>query len=1465
MKNSLRILLGVLLACLAAARASAQTQPIINVKVTEIDVTLEGRPISQLLLTNGGGGYKQAPRVVIEGSGGYGAFATATINAKGEVESLELIAPGFGFYAFPRVRFVGGGGSGAQAEARVSTPTRTFPNPNEAFGPYGLPISITALAQGGFPASGFTYTFFINGAAVGTSINNVGEPTIPGTIGWIPPAPGSYFITVRANDGANSSTSLPVRYFATGCVITSPQSPTLVPAGSSVVIKADATTAQGFIRQIEFFVDGVSQGVDSTAPYSLIYTPTTAGQHLLTAIATDNSGNLIETTESVVIESVPAIGSAPVVSIASPSSNTALRIPDYTASGSASIPISVIANDADGAITRVETYVDGVLASTDIQFPYSYNWQPQATGTYRVVALAFDDKNNVIASTPSIVVISAPPTVTITQPSPNAVFPAGAPVVVAASASDSDGSVVSVQFFADGVLIGDDSTAPYGVSWTPVKKGEGESTLLTALATDNFGITSESTGVNVRVTGAGGGGGGNVGLPPSLTLTSPSSNTRLVVSESVTIRATASDTDGNILAVQFFANGESLGSDSTFPYSVSWTPTSLGPYAIQAKALDNEGNGITTTIPVTVVANSSGLPQVALLSPVTGSRGTVGAPVALAASAEDSDGTIVSVEFFVSGQAAGTTTAFPHAVLWVPTTPGTYAVTAAATDDGGNRVVSAVQTINVVAGVGSLPVAGLYFNNPALSATSPPVANTLVPVPVSFGSRLLIGLSALDEGGSIASASFYLNGRLLATRTSEPFFVVTSLDTLQKTIITGVVTDNSGNVSYAVPIAIDIDTLPVTNARALEVTLSSPVANSTYGVGGQIVFAASHNARNLPPPLIDFYVNGQILSTVSTAPFTNTVGLTQPGTYDVHAVLRSGTRTAVSAPARITVNPSRPPVVSVTAPATGATVRVGVSVTVSASASDPDGTVASVQFFANGSALGDPVTAEPFKTTFTPPSEGLYRFTALALDNSGKSTISSAAAVLATAAGASVADSVYSGTYFAGSEVGRIALINVGGGAAVAIAHSTSGPAKFYAYPTIRVDAADGFAQTDSAGAALISGRFSETGASGTFDSGRISFIAPATFALASSRLPAGLYSGSLGGKLTSSLTGILGLDGVLSVFVVDGTNRDAGSGTVGTNGSFSFTLSSGARIAGTLSSTTRFLSGSITGGPLAGSFTGAAATGASFSDGVLRNLSSRGFVGAGERVFVAGFVIGGSVPKSVLIRGIGPSLGAFGVSGTLANPELSLFRSGALVDQNADWGGNPAIAAASASVGAFPLTASSLDAALLVSLPPGIYTAVLSGASAGTGVGLVEVYDTEALDPFTPQKVMNLSTRGEVGTGDRMLMAGFVVSGSAPKKVLIRAVGPTLGSLGVSGALVDPVLRILQGTTVVRENDNWETGNTLALVTDAIVRAGAFPLPAGSRDAALVVTLPPGTYSAQVSGAGGTTGIALVEVYEVP
>ena len=270
-------------------------------------------------------------------------------------------------------------------------------------------------------------------------------------------------------------------------------------------------------------------------------------------------------------------------------------------------------------------------------------------------------------------------------------------------------------------------------------------------------------------------------------------------------------------------------------------------------------------------------------------------------------------------------------------------------------------------------------------------------------------------------------------------------------------------------------------------------------------------------------------------------------------------------------------------------------------------------------------------------------------------------------------------------------------------------------------------------------------------------------------------------------------------------------------------------------------------------------------------NVSSRLATrdGDGSRSFIAGFVIAGVAPKPVLVRAVGPGLTQFGVNGTLVNPRLRVFAGDQLVAENDNWVDAAALRETTARVGAFALPAGSQDATLLLTLTPGAYSAHVV-ANGGEGVALIEVYDAESTQPAT--QIVNLSTRGFVGTGEDVLVAGFVISGSVPKRVLVRGVGPTLNEFGVTGSLADAVLKLYQGSTVIAENDNWETpllvnvaAATSAEVASAALRAGAFALPPGSKDAALVVTLPPGAYSAIVSGANNGIGAGLVEVYELP
>ena len=273
-----------------------------------------------------------------------------------------------------------------------------------------------------------------------------------------------------------------------------------------------------------------------------------------------------------------------------------------------------------------------------------------------------------------------------------------------------------------------------------------------------------------------------------------------------------------------------------------------------------------------------------------------------------------------------------------------------------------------------------------------------------------------------------------------------------------------------------------------------------------------------------------------------------------------------------------------------------------------------------------------------------------------------------------------------------------------------------------------------------------------------------------------------------------------------------------------------------------------------------------------LQNLSTRGQTLTGDGVLIPGFVINGTADKKLLIRVVGPGLVDFGIAGALADPILSLKRNvgDTTVDiaSNDNWGTNTnaaKIAAITTSLGAFELVSGSADAALLVDLEPGACTVVAQGVGGGTGVSIAEIYDADL--PSAESRLVNISTRGFVGTGESIMIPGYVVSPESSLKLLVRAVGPTLGSLGVADTLADPQLRVLRDngdgtTTEVAGNDNWNSVANPAATASAAVAAGAFELIDGSKDAALVVHLLPGVYTVQASGVGGGTGNALVEIY---
>jgi hypothetical protein len=271
-----------------------------------------------------------------------------------------------------------------------------------------------------------------------------------------------------------------------------------------------------------------------------------------------------------------------------------------------------------------------------------------------------------------------------------------------------------------------------------------------------------------------------------------------------------------------------------------------------------------------------------------------------------------------------------------------------------------------------------------------------------------------------------------------------------------------------------------------------------------------------------------------------------------------------------------------------------------------------------------------------------------------------------------------------------------------------------------------------------------------------------------------------------------------------------------------------------------------------------------------LSNISTRAFVQTGDNVIIGGFIVQGTGAKKVIIRAIGPELIPFGIPDPLADPTLELHDGmGALIASNDNWmttiiGGiitTDQVAAIRAS-GYAPTDVR--ESAMIVNLPPGNYTAIVRGVNSTTGIGLVDVY---TLSSETTSILANISTRSFVQTEDNVMIGGFIVQGTQPKRVIIRAIGPELSQYGVPNTLADPTLDLHDGAgALIASNDNWMTTIIGGIITTdqvAAIRASGYA-PTDGRESAMIVNLPPGNYTAIVRGKNIIVGVALVEIYDI-
>jgi chitodextrinase len=699
-------------------------------------------------------------------------------------------------------------------------------------------------------------------------------------------------------------------------------------AATNRVLIAQITTTDG---TLQYALNILVKAPDGTGQFYVSSNPT--GSDILEPTLAGNIGG----------------NTAPTVAITAPADGSNF------ATG-ATVGIDASAADADGTVTSVEFFVDGTSIGVDNTAPYHADYTA-AAGAHALTAKATD--NGGLSTTSSVVNINVSnanvaPTVAITAPANGATFTTNDVVAITANAADSDGSVASVEFFVDGTSVGVDNTAPYEATYTAVAGAHA----LTAKATDNGGLSTTSAPVNITVN--------NANVAPTVAITAPANGATFTTNDAVAITADANDTDGTIASVEFFVDGTSVGVDNTAPFEATYT-AAAGAHALTAKATDNGGLS-TTSAPVNITVNNANVaPTVALTAPANGATYLTGASVAITADANDADGTIASVEFFVDGTSIGVDNTAPYEATYAAGI-GAHALTAKATDNGGLSTTSAPVniTVNDPANV-----------NPTATITAPANGSTY-----TTGDVVAITADANDTDGNVVSVEFFVDGTSIGIDNTAPY-EASYTSVAGAHALTAKATDNKGGQGVSAPVNITVNNANV----APTVAITAPANGATYTTGAAVAITANAADSDGTVASVEFFVDGTSIGVDTVAPYEASYTAVAGAHALTAKATDNGGLSTTSAPVNITVgNANVAPTVAITAPSNGAVYNVGAAVAIAANAADSDGTIASVEFFVDGTSVGVDNTA-PYEATYT-AAAGAHALTAKATDNGGLSTTS---------------------------------------------------------------------------------------------------------------------------------------------------------------------------------------------------------------------------------------------------------------------------------------------------------------------------------------------------------------------------------------------------------------------------------------------------------------------------------------------
>jgi len=1309
------------------------------------------------------------------------------------------------------------------------------------------PVSLatTAIASGGTISS---VQFYVNGSPASINAGNA-VITAPYVSTFTPTAPGTYVVDAIATDDrgntALSNTSTITAAFGTPTVtITSPNPNATARATPNVPlnITAAAVVSSGSsVLLVEFLIDGVQIGARTTptnatlGTYTFAWTPTAAqlGQRVLTARVTDTNSQTV-TSNPVNVNVANLVGTPPTLTIATQ------PIP---AQGLQTLSqVSFIANAAASAtgvtIANVEFFLNDVSIGSAVR--------EQTTNIYRLVydfsrfdvagapsitdpntgvtrytpiplyAIARDSNNNQTVSTTTNLTInpstSSPPSLQLVSLSQTTITQ-GQQFFILPNFADPDGTITQIQLFANGTAaaggtIGNPQQGQI-LTFTPTAAGRFN---LYAVATDDSGntvVSSPSIVVTVNAVAA-----------PTTTVTRPSdNNTTTTVGAPVFLEATASSPNPTLVpTLQFIITGSGGGRTTingtrvgtTTTYRAIWTPTAADTFQISTQAnIGNTASGTSTVSRRVVVSNLVGLaPTVAITGPPATT--TTASNINLTATATDSDGSVVEVEFFLNRNSIGLATRDQLANTWRLTASfagvplGAAEVVARARDSSGN--VAASTTINI--------------NVTAASSIAPSISITPSTVNAAFNRQVQLRANARDSDGTVTSVQYFANNTSLGTSTNAgSSYQVNWTPTTSGTFnVWAIATDNTGIITVAPTVEITVRrNNPILEDAAFILQTYQDIANTT-------------NINPLVFDDLDARLGAGTLTRADlVASLVGDTGFQAPvNLLAAYWVLMGQWPTAVNYNTLI------------------GTARTNLP-------NAMGGIINSSEYFAKYGAtptvalLNSPTSAIPADIFIERLWQGAGLGSASPLDNLRFRSNNVLSATVGRGYGPIGLNQAVA-EFITNTNSGNTALFNRARVAALYYQLARPPITVSVDEITARINALAALPDTKAIADAILKDvlyGYRYVTITRHPQPLVVNARSGAIFSVEAQGAPPLAYQWLLNGApIPGATTATLSL-----------TNVSAGN--VGT---YTVAITSSAATA-TSDPATLTLATAPT---------------------RLANISTRGVTSGGDNVLIGGFVVSGAnqqQTRQVLIRVVGPRLATapFNVAGSLANPRLEVYRTGtaAPVLQNDDWGTQAGGAAQVTTVqqatnraGAFPLPANSADAAVVATLPPGLYTVQAKGpanAPNASGVVLIEVYDVTQ-NANAPGKASNVSTRGAVGTGSNIIIAGFVVNGTASRRVLVRGVGPTLSSLGVPGVLADPQLTLVDQATgaTIRTNNDWATGDDAAVIAAASVAAGAFPLANGSRDAAMILMLPPGAYTAQLSGVNNGTGVGIIEVYDV-